>query len=327
MPLIAADAQNATAAQDGTILYSLPSSAQRLRELVWVDRTGRVTAQIGSAQPDLATAALSPDGRRIAYSARVDSNKDVWIRDLQNDVDSRLTFEEYEELLPAWFPSARRLAYTERRGLGLNRIVSRNADGSGERQELAAGMAPIVSPDGRFVLYLIDERGSLHVRYSEVQADGTLGPPRRVFKTTPEPGIYSPSLAPNGQFLSYEQREQGRGVGIFMTHFPTGEGRWQISRGGGTRPVWARESGGLIFVGGMPGSPRALMAATMRLGPEVVIGAPLKLFDIGKDFSDEVEVAPDGKRFIMIRGRSEGGSDTVRWVLVQNWFAEVAGTH
>lgn len=29
----------------------------------------------------------------------------------------------------------------------------------------------------------------------------------------------------------------------------------------------------------------------------------------------------------MIRGRSEGGSDTVRWVLVQNWFAEVAGTH
>jgi hypothetical protein len=69
------------------------------------------------------------------------------------------------------------------------------------------------------------------------------------------------------------------------------------------------------------------MAATMHLGPEVVIGAAMKLFDIGKDFSDEVQVAPDGKRFIMIRERGEGGSDAVRWVLVQNWFADVAGMH
>jgi hypothetical protein len=51
------------------------------------------------------------------------------------------------------------------------------------------------------------------------------------------------------------------------------------------------------------------------------------LFDIGKEFLSEVQVAPDGKRFIMIRKRGEGSSDAVRWVLVQNWFADVAGMH
>jgi serine/threonine-protein kinase len=157
--LLEADAQNATAAQDGSLLYSLPSGAPSLGELVWVDRSGRVSSQIGSAQPELAAPALSPDGRRIAYSARVDNNKDIWIRDLQNNIDSRLTFDTGEEVRPAWFPAGRRVAYTELRGISLNRIAGRNVDGSGERQELAAGMAPAVSQDGRVVLYGRDEQG------------------------------------------------------------------------------------------------------------------------------------------------------------------------
>jgi hypothetical protein len=91
--LVAANAQNVTVAQEGTILYSLPSGEPSMRELVWVDRGGRVTSQIGSAQPQLATPALSPGGQRIAYSARIDNNRDVWIRDVQNNTDSCLTFD------------------------------------------------------------------------------------------------------------------------------------------------------------------------------------------------------------------------------------------
>ena len=295
-----------------------------MRELVWVDRGGRVTTQIGSAQPQLATPALSPDGQRIAYSARVDNNRDVWIRDVRNNTDSRLTFDAVEQLLPAWFPTGRRVAYTELRGLGLNRIASRNADGSGEPQELAAGMAPVVSQDGRFVLYIIDERGSDHVRYFEVAADGTGGPPRRVFNSAQEPNVRAPSLAPDGRFLAYTERQPSGGVEIFITHFPSGEGRWQVSRGGGDEPVWATKGGELIFLGGTPGGPRSLMAASIRLAPEVVIGAPQKLFEISADLTGEFDVAPDSKRFVMIRERRQAGSKAARWVLVQNWVADLA---
>jgi hypothetical protein len=324
--LIAAGARNATAAQDGTLLYSLPSSTQSMRELVWVDRGGRVVAQIGSAQPGLATPALSPDGRRVAYSARIDHNRDIWIRDLQNHTDSRLTFDAVDEIQSAWFPGGRRLAYTELHGLSLNRIASRNADGSGERQELAAGMSPAVSQDGRFVLSLIDARGSFHLRYSEVSADGSVGPPRRLFTSDPEPRIGSSSLAPSGNFLAYDQGQPGGGVEVFLARFPTGEGRWQISRGGGTGPLWARDTGELFFIGGKPGGARSLMASAIRLVPEVVIGTPVKLFEIPDDLSGEVDVGPDSKRFLMVRQRKEPGSQGARWVLVQNWLADVAPT-
>jgi hypothetical protein len=44
------------------------------------------------------------------------------------------------------------------------------------------------------------------------------------------------------------------------------------------------------------------------------------------DLSGELDVTPDAKRFAMIRHRKEAGSQAVRWVLVQNWLADVAPT-
>ena len=58
------------------------------------------------------------------------------------------------------------------------------------------------------------------MRYSEgVATDGTVGPPRRVFNSTPEPSIASPSLAPDGRFLAYTERQPGGGVEIFGPGF------------------------------------------------------------------------------------------------------------
>lgn len=187
-------------------------------------------------------------------------------------------------------------------------------------------MAPAVSQDGRVVLYMVDERGGSHLRYSELSADGTVGLPRRVFKNTPEPSIGSPTLAPYGRFLAYAERQPDGGVEVFMTQFPTGAGRWQISRGGGDGPVWARDAAEVIFLGGAPGGSRSLMAAPIRLAPEVIIGAPVKLFAIGENLSDEFDATPDAKRFVMIRKRAQTGSQAARWVLVQNWLADGAPT-
>src|SRR5262249_56968288 len=48
--LVAAGSSVATAGREGTLLYSLPSNAPATRELVWVDRTGRIDP-IGLAAP------------------------------------------------------------------------------------------------------------------------------------------------------------------------------------------------------------------------------------------------------------------------------------
>jgi hypothetical protein len=68
------------------------------------------------------------------------------------------------------------------------------------------------------------------------------------------------------------------------------------------------------------------MASAIRLAANVVIGAPVKLFEIPEDLSAEFDVNPDSKRFLMVRQRKEAGSQGVRWVLVQNWLADVANT-
>jgi hypothetical protein len=56
------------------------------------------------------------------------------------------------------------------------------------------------------------------------------------------------------------------------------------------------------------------MAAPIRLAPEVVIGTPLKLFEIPADLTGEFDVVPDSKKFVMIRRGTQAGSQPVRWV-------------
>jgi hypothetical protein len=87
--------------------------------------------------------------------------------------------------------------------------------------------------------------------------------------------------------------------------------------------VWAREAAELIYLGGASGGTRSLMAAPIRLAPEVIIGAPSKLFDIGENLSNEFDVTPDAKRFVMTRQSQEAGRQGARWVLMQNWPADM----
>ncbi|MGH9202869.1 MAG: TolB family protein, partial [Vicinamibacterales bacterium] len=156
--LAAPGAEQPSGANDGSLLYSLSSSGAQLRELVWVDRSGQVLGQVGTAQPVLSSPALSPDGQRVAFATHDGSNFDVYVHDLTNNIPSRVTTEADEQVLPSWFPGGRGLLFAEW-GRTERRMVMRNADGSGPRQELGVGNSPIVAPDGRHILFTIDEQG------------------------------------------------------------------------------------------------------------------------------------------------------------------------
>jgi hypothetical protein len=322
--LLAANAQSATAAEDGTLLYALPSATESAGTLVWVDRTGRITGQVGAEHADLASPAIAPDGQRVAYAARVNGNRDLWVRQLTTNTESRLTFEPGDEVRPVWFGSGRRLAYLELLGVGLNRIASRNPDGSGQRQELVQGVSPAVSPDGRFLVFLVDEAGSLRLRFTELSADGRPGQTRRVFNGTPEPSVESASVSPDGRLLAFAERQPDGGFEVFLTRFPGGDGRWQVSSGGGRQPMWTRQSGELMFVGGPAGESRQMMSAKLARGAEIAIDTPVKLFDIDAnvDVPRGFDVMPDGTRFVMIR-KAETATSATRWIVVQNWTSEL----
>ena len=323
--LVVAGASIVTAGRDGTLLYLLPSNAPATRDLVWVDRAGRIVGSIGATQVAVGPPALSADGRRIAFAARIAESADIWVRDLQRNVQSRITFEGGDEGMPDWSPSGDRLVYSEF-GPAMNPTIAiSNADGSGGRRALVEGMSPLLSQDGRYLVYLQDDRGAQRVRYAALSSDGSVGPSERLFKAVPEPDVTGLRLSPKGDFLAYAARQPSGEFEVFVTRFPSGEGSWQISTGGGRSPRWARDTGELVFLGGTAGGAKHLVSVPVTLHPILQTGAPATLFDLSADLGLALfDVTADGKRFAMVRSREEAGS-TSRLIFVQNWPAELKG--
>ena len=65
-----------TVAADETLVY-LDSSGSGQQQLVWLDRRGEKTGEIGQVQEAIGSSALSPDERLVAVTATEGSNQDV----------------------------------------------------------------------------------------------------------------------------------------------------------------------------------------------------------------------------------------------------------
>ena len=100
----------------------------------------------------------------------------------------------------------------------------------------------------------------------------------------------------------------------------TGDARYQISATGGTNPTWNRNGRELFYLdaeGNMVAVP-VLAGATFQTGqPRVLFGTgPYESNPWGRMY----DVAPDGQRFVMIRGETDAA---VHVVIVFNFLAEL----
>jgi serine/threonine-protein kinase len=104
-------------------------------------------------------------------------------------------------------------------------------------------------------------------------------------------------------------------------------GLWQVSTGGGTRPLWAR-NGQELFYRSPTG---AVMSVRIERGATWAAGTPTKLFE-GRYFVGGAliprtyDVAPDGRRFLMIKLGGGGADETAApatLTVVQNWLEEL----
>nr|MDP9324027.1 serine/threonine-protein kinase [Acidobacteriota bacterium] len=183
-------------AADGTLIVTVPPDSASKSELVWVDRTGTSSAVPGApVETNRAGAALSPDGRRAVFVAG--EQGDVFVRDLQSGVDTRLTFEPtptYKSSV-AWLSSGDQILYSSFTNVEDARIIARRADGTGDARSLAAGIAAMVSPDGRFLVFAIDDRGRYRLRYAPILSDGTLGAAQPIFHGGDEPNVSAIDLS------------------------------------------------------------------------------------------------------------------------------------
>jgi eukaryotic-like serine/threonine-protein kinase len=332
--LIAPGATAFDAAKDGSLVFVSPAATPK-SGLVWVDRKGAVSPIAGSAleRSRGCCPALSPDGRRAAFFVDADTRPNLVVRDLETGVDVRLALETSNRLrggvlLPAWFPASDRMVY--RSGPpDAPKIAEWRADGTSVPREITAGRFARLSPDGNQLLYLLDDRGRGRFRYATLSADGAIGAAQKLWPGDDEPNVSWFDVSPDGSVLAYAVTEPDGQSNIFLTQFPSGSGRWQVTIDGGTLPRFSRDGRELFYMSGSRdagGRPRGLFnAVPVTLHPAVKLGVPAILFDEGTIEPNGpsfgwFDVARDG-RFLMSRPVDPAAGDTRRLVLVQNWIA------
>ena len=306
----------------GTLVYASGGASGSTRAF-WVTRDGTASPVDSTWDPQgtINSVALAPDGKTLAVGLTRAAAQDIWVKQLPAGPFSRITFGDSAHFRPAWSPDGRALVYITDRGTGGGPPYMTRADGTGPPQVLLKSpfnfVHVIESRDGRWILVRrgVNEVGSGDI-YAVRIGDSVLVP----LLTTPAREV-SPALSPDGRWLAYESDESGASE-VYVRPFPdVASGRWQVSLSGGTAPKWAHSGRELFYVNGR----QEMITTEVRPGPTFSVGAPRVLFSAAPfDLSANYplyDVAPDDRRFVMVRGVAPAGGTEV--LLTENWFDEL----
>jgi serine/threonine-protein kinase len=326
VPVIDGVVPNAFAlSASGSALYSLGSGTNAPTEMVWVARDGGTTPFDSTWRADFSYPALSPDGRMLAVGVR-EKTTQLWIR-RADGTRQKLTQDGTVNWRPSWSADGRTLAFVSNlRGDGdqddfdVYRIP---ADASTPPELLlhhAFGLWEAeLSRDGEWLVVRSDEEGNIgRIRARRLHGDTALVP-LVTGQQTSAGGASQGVLSPDGRWLAYATLVQDRRE-VFVTPFPSAATHHVVSRSGGSEPRWAHSGRALFFK-----SPEALMSVDIAPGTAFVAGTPRALFPLAGFRSarnrQQYDVAPDDRRFLMIREPADPRADRV--VHVEHWFPEL----
>ena len=119
-------------------------------------------------------------------------------------------------------------------------------------------------------------------------------------------------MSPDGRWLAYQSNESNRDE-VYVVSFPDKGGKWLISTGGGTKPVWSRDGRELYYYS----ADGKIMAVPITPGAQFRFGVPRPLFDVRLATATvSFDVSTDG-RFLLPVLVSQPGSALMNVVL--NW--------
>jgi len=305
----------------GTLAYSRgPLESHWVTTPVWVDRHGRETLLL--APPgNYRHPRLAPDGKRIAVDPYAGGEGEIFVWEVSRPWSSavRMTVAPGNDWFPVWTPDGRHIVFGSWRA-GFSNLYKLDLEtGSTERLTVSPDMQlpTSITPDGRTVIFHSFTKSLQALRLDRA------GDPTTLVETSGEER--NGDLSPDGRWLAYEGESQsmpGR-LDIYVRPFPdVNRGVWQVTRDGGTFPVWSRDGRELFYArldGTIVALPVETSGATWSAGsPKELFRGPYFLRDgsLGRHY----DVAPDG-RFLMLK--HEPTKMSPHLVVVQNWLAEL----
>ena len=305
-------------AQDAGALLFVPGGSNiRRRELVWLDRTGRV-APVGAPLAPYYRPLLSADGTRIAATV-FGATDIVVVYDIRRGSSMRAKTEG-NCTLQSWHPDGRQLLVSSDAAGGAQRLVLTSVDGEGPSRDLDVDVA------GSDATLLARTAGGTAVVSQDTNAlwltaiDGDGGKQRLTGFGEVTPA--RPALSRDGRWLAYDTDVSGRRE-VEVRPFPAGNGTWQLSRGGGSQPFWSPRGDEVIYFRETGGTAKWLMSVHLSMtAAGISPGPPQDLMEV----PDGLEVSgldPEGRRILALRDvpRQYPG-DRVFEIL--DWFDQVA---
>ncbi|HEY1556443.1 MAG TPA: hypothetical protein VGF94_16525 [Kofleriaceae bacterium] len=172
--------------------------------------------------------AVSPDGRRLAFSLNMHSESAIAVMAAEPDAKESIVWqgERYDEAYqPAWSPDGTKLAFSAWRKGGYRDILVIEL-ASGKVDELmhdrAVDMEPAWSPDGRYIYFDSDRTGIRNV-YAFDTADRSLWQISNVLG-----GALAPRPSPDGKRLAFEAAVPAGGYDLFEV--PIDRASWLPAR-------------------------------------------------------------------------------------------------
>jgi len=299
--------------RNGSLVYFTGSASNRT--LVLTDRQGHEQS-LTKEQRIFRAPCFSPGGKRVAVGIYNKGGYDIWVYELEQGPLTRLTFEG-DGWYPRWTPDGQRVAFCSNRA-GTYDLYWKQADGSSAAEPLLIAEFPqyeiSFSPDNKLLVYR-----EIH---PDTGRDIWILPLEGERK--PQPFLqtsfneFTPILSPDGRWLAYTSDESGL-TEIYVRAFSdSGGGRWQVSTGGGTEPLWSRGGRELFYRSG-----DNIMSAAIETEPIFKVQTRKVLFEdiYVRNYSHtNYDIHPDNKRFVMIKSPLEMSTEMI---VVLNWFEEL----
>jgi Tol biopolymer transport system component len=295
----------------GTLAYLSGSSSGDQHQLVWLDSTGEQDPVLGPF--NLSTPRISPDGKHIAVSLA----GALAVYDMKRDALARL--HSGNLYYPVWTPDGRNLLAS----VAQSTVSWLPADGTAPPRALYQAKEGIafpssISPDGRAAAF--QTSGGIWLLPLESTGDELRAGEPRQFLASP---AVDAAFSPDGHWLAYSSNDSSKDQ-VFAVPYPQGlaGGRILISGSPGRFPMWSRTRKEIFYVA--EDSVLTMVPYTIEHG--VIVPGKVSAWNSTPMFQNgrlpTIDLAPDGKRFLITAPGSNVGDDPgpVHMTIVLHFF-------
>ena len=263
--------------------------------LVGVDGTKKA---LGQLPPTVYAPRVSPDGKRVAFETRDPSGPDgprLWTAELSN-VAGRKPLPLVEGPInwaPMWTPDGQRLVFIVSSERG-DAVYWRRADGTGDAEHLIDTRSAEGWNPGGSQMRFLTLKGNRD--YGISVFDMASQTATRLIDL-PGSAQHSSSVSPDGKWMAYASNETGR-YEVWIEPLPRSGARLQVTRDGGSHPLWAPDGLALYF-----DRDHQMYRLDVNTQDMASLGEPTPLPIEGfaqAEYRRQFDLMPDGRQFLVL---------------------------